>query len=68
MTDSNWIPVSVRMPHDGQPVILSMMESMRKNVRYAIGYYSGQQRKWVITADPKTDAGLEVIAWVAFPD
>jgi hypothetical protein len=53
---------------DGQPVVLRMMESMRKNVHYAIEYYSGQQRKWVITADPKTDAGLEVIAWVALPD
>jgi len=35
---------------------------------YAIGWYRGEERDWVITAQPKTDAGLEVIAWVALPE
>ncbi len=68
MTDHNWVPVSARMPHDGQLVVLRMMESIRKDVHCAIGWYSGPQRDWVITAHPKTDTGLEVIAWVALPD
>jgi hypothetical protein len=56
------------MPHDGQLVVLRMMESIRKDVRYAIGWYNGPQGDWVITAQPKTDAGLEVISWAALPD
>jgi hypothetical protein len=68
MTDHNWIPVSVRMPNDSQLVALRMMESIHKDVHYAIGWYSEEQCNWVITAHPKTDAYLEVIAWVALPD
>jgi hypothetical protein len=56
------------MPHDGQLVALRMMESIHKDVHYAIGWYSEEQHNWVITAHPKTDAYLEVIAWVALPD
>jgi len=62
MTDHNWVPVSARMPHDGQLVALRMMESIHKDVHYAIGWYSEEQHNWVITAHPKTDAYLEVIA------
>jgi hypothetical protein len=68
MTDHNWVPVSALMPHDGKLVALRMMESIHKDVHYGIGWYSEEQRNWVITAHPKTDAYLEVIAWVALPD
>ena len=68
MTDHNWVPVSALVPHDGQLVALRMMESIHKDVHYAIGWYSEEQHNWVITAHPKTDAYLEVIAWVALPD
>ena len=37
MTNHKWVPVSARMPHDGQLVVLRMMESIRKDVHHAIG-------------------------------
>ncbi len=68
MTDHKWIPVSARMPHDGQLVVLRMMESIYKEVHHAIERYRGEQRDWVITAHAKMDAGLDVIARFALPD
>jgi len=57
MTDHQWVLVSARMPHDGQLVVLIMMESKRKDVHHAIERYSGEQRDWVITAHPKWTPG-----------
>jgi hypothetical protein len=39
---SMWIPVAKQMPHDGQLVVLRMVEAgERGDIRYAIGWYDG---------------------------
>jgi len=35
--------------------------------RYAIAWYSKEQRDFVYAATPDTDAKLEAIAWIALP-
>jgi hypothetical protein len=53
MTDHKWVPVSARMPHDGQLVVLRMMESIYKEVHHAIERYRGEQRDWGVNSAPK---------------
>jgi len=42
-----------------------MMEP--RGYRYAIGWYSKEQRDFVLVAKPETDAKLEAISWIALP-
>jgi len=60
-----WNPISIDMPPADQLVALKMMEP--KGYRYAIGWYSKEQRDFVLVAKPETDAKLEAISWIALP-
>jgi hypothetical protein len=69
-TDWQWTPLSTRMPYDGQPVLLKMVErSEHQDVHYGIGWYDSENRKWVMTASPNNvdESLLQRIAWVAVP-
>jgi len=53
------------MPPADQLVALKMMEP--RAYRYSIGWYSKEQRIFVLVAKPETDAKLEAISWIALP-